>query len=380
MLFPCMAIGAKGVHCRAQFTNLFSAGTMTRFSPPPYTARPVIAAVACQEASMSHTPIAAALDQLFNDARTYRGSDRAWLDRQVTDEQRPSDLRGWLTSANCRLARIVFVRPKPRRCCAVRSTTATRRADHGRTGHRALIGSDHAFYEHMDLLFPNTGTFVVRRQTRRHLQHRIPQRISVSDPRGSGRSGLDCGLMSGFNNALADGCSSRARRSSRTFRQHRLRQSAVLKPRNPPLHLRPGLSYRPTLQSLPTRGVPIFRKLTLAVALSPPLRSAPSPRQIRIRWQPHQRRRLSWTHFFGLSNPSARFSKVEGEVLLDTADLTKSSVSSRDSRRAACVPTCRSSTSTCARRPSISRSSRPQRSRARRSRRPVTTSSRSPAT
>ena len=37
---------------------------------------------------MSHDPIAAAaLDQLFNDARTFRGSDQAWLDRPVSDDQ-----------------------------------------------------------------------------------------------------------------------------------------------------------------------------------------------------------------------------------------------------------------------------------------------------
>jgi polyisoprenoid-binding protein YceI len=35
---------------------------------------------------------------------------------------------------------------------------------------------------------------------------------------------------------------------------------------------------------------------------------------------------FGWNHF-GFSNPSARFDKIEGDVLLDKADLTKSSIS-----------------------------------------------------
>ena len=35
---------------------------------------------------------------------------------------------------------------------------------------------------------------------------------------------------------------------------------------------------------------------------------------------------FSWNHF-GFSNPTARFDKIEGSVLLDKADLTKSSIS-----------------------------------------------------
>src|SRR6201998_4844712 len=35
---------------------------------------------------------------------------------------------------------------------------------------------------------------------------------------------------------------------------------------------------------------------------------------------------FGWNHF-GFSNPSARFDRIEGSVLLDKADLTKSSIS-----------------------------------------------------
>src|SRR5262249_52520617 len=35
---------------------------------------------------------------------------------------------------------------------------------------------------------------------------------------------------------------------------------------------------------------------------------------------------FGWNHF-GFSNPSARFDKIEGSVLLDQADLTRSSIS-----------------------------------------------------
>ena len=61
-----------------------------------------------------NTPLnAAALDQLFLQARTFRGSNQAWLDTPVSDAQLAQlyDLmRLAPTSANCSPARIVFVR------------------------------------------------------------------------------------------------------------------------------------------------------------------------------------------------------------------------------------------------------------------------------
>lgn len=68
----------------------------------------------------------------------------------------------------------------------------------------------------------------------------------------------------------------------------------------------------------------MFRKLALATALVAASFSAAAADKYEFDGN-HTNVVFSWTHF-GLSNPSARFAKVEGEVMLDTADLTKSSV------------------------------------------------------
>ena len=69
----------------------------------------------------------------------------------------------------------------------------------------------------------------------------------------------------------------------------------------------------------------MFRKLALAAALATASLTAVAADKYEFDGN-HTNVVFSWTHF-GLSNPSARFTKVEGEVLLDAADLTKSSVS-----------------------------------------------------
>ena len=69
----------------------------------------------------------------------------------------------------------------------------------------------------------------------------------------------------------------------------------------------------------------MFRKLALAAALATASLTAVAADKYEFDGN-HTNVVFSWTHF-GLSNPSARFAKVEGEVLLDTADLTKSTVS-----------------------------------------------------
>ncbi|GMV30163.1 MAG: polyisoprenoid-binding protein [Rhodanobacteraceae bacterium] len=69
----------------------------------------------------------------------------------------------------------------------------------------------------------------------------------------------------------------------------------------------------------------MFRKLVLAAALATASLTAAAADKYEFDGN-HTNVVFTWSHF-GLSNPSARFAKVEGEVLLDTADLTKSSVS-----------------------------------------------------
>lgn len=160
---------------------------------------------------MPHTPIdAAALDQLFLDARTFRGSDRAWLDKPVSDEQLTQiyDLAKMApTSANCSPARIVFIRSAEAKALLKRTLDGGNIEQTMAAPVTALIGSDHAFYEHMDLLFPNTGA--------RSWFEGKPDVIFNTAFRNASLQGgylilaaralgLDCGPMSGFNNALAD--------------------------------------------------------------------------------------------------------------------------------------------------------------------------------
>ncbi|HVH34133.1 malonic semialdehyde reductase [Tahibacter sp. UC22_41] len=160
---------------------------------------------------MSHSPIdAAAIDQLFNDARTFRGSSKAWLDKPVTDAQLAQlyDLAKLApTSANCSPARIVFIRSPEAK------ETLRRALDEGNVAQTmaapvtALIGSDYAFYEHMDYLFPNTGArswFEGKPEVIHNTAFRNASLQGGYLILAARALGLDCGPMSGFNNALAD--------------------------------------------------------------------------------------------------------------------------------------------------------------------------------
>lgn len=160
---------------------------------------------------MSHTPIAdAAIDQLFHSARTFRGSDRAWLDRPVTDAQLEQiyDLAKLApTSANCSPARIVFIRSPEAKALLARTLDGGNMAQTMAAPVTALIGSDYAFYEHMDFLFPNTGArswFEGKPEVIHNTAFRNASLQGGYLILAARTLGLDCGPMSGFNNALAD--------------------------------------------------------------------------------------------------------------------------------------------------------------------------------
>ncbi len=153
---------------------------------------------------------ASALDQVFRAARTFRGSASAWLDRPVTDEQLRAlyDLVKLApTSANCSPARFVFVRSpeakaKLRDCLDAGNVAQTMAAPV-----TVIVANDHEFYERLPYLFPYTDArswFVGK-----------PQAIATAAMRNgslqggymilAARSlGLDCGPMSGFDNAKVD--------------------------------------------------------------------------------------------------------------------------------------------------------------------------------
>jgi 3-hydroxypropanoate dehydrogenase len=148
-----------------------------------------------------------ALDQLFREARTYR----AWLDKPVSDETLHElyDLLKWgPTSANSSPARFVFIR-SPEAKERLRPTLAPGNVEKTMTAPiTVIVAYDLHFYEQASKLFPK-NTFM------RDLFMRDPQFTEETARRNSSLQGgymilaaralgLDCGPMSGFDNAKLD--------------------------------------------------------------------------------------------------------------------------------------------------------------------------------
>jgi 3-hydroxypropanoate dehydrogenase len=148
-----------------------------------------------------------ALNQLFREARSHS----AWLDRPVTDEtiRQLYDLMKWgPTSANSSPARIVFLRSRQakerlRPALAPGNIEKTLSAPV-----TAIIAYDLLFFEKLPRLFPHSPAM-------RDLFAKSPQLIEETAKRNSSlqgaylmiaarAQGLDCGPMSGFDNAKVD--------------------------------------------------------------------------------------------------------------------------------------------------------------------------------
>jgi len=147
------------------------------------------------------------LDQLFRNARTYT----AWLDKPVTDEtlRQIYDLMKWgPTSANGSPARFVFIRSREAKE-RLRATLAPGNVDKTMAAPATVIVAyDHLFYEKLPRLFPHSPTM-------RNLFAANPQLVEETAKRNSSLQGaymiiaaralgLDCGPMSGFDNAKLD--------------------------------------------------------------------------------------------------------------------------------------------------------------------------------
>ena len=159
-----------------------------------------------------HTPLdAAALDQIFRRARTYRRSAEAWLPKPVSTTQLRDiyDLaKLGPTSANCSPARIVFVTSPEAKEKLKRTLSADNIAQTMAAPVTAIVGSDHAFYEALPRLYkesPEATSWFAGK----------PELIAATAFRNASLQGayliiaaralgLDCGPMSGFNNKLAD--------------------------------------------------------------------------------------------------------------------------------------------------------------------------------
>ena len=157
---------------------------------------------------MSGTPMAqAAFDQLFFQAHT----NNAWQDKPVADEllHRLYDtLRMAPTSMNCSPARIVFVTSKaakeklsPALMEGTRAKTLAARVP-------AIIGYDTHFYENLPKLFPPIPNARGMFESNSALSEVTAFRNGTLQGGylilAARALGLDCGPMSGFDNAAVD--------------------------------------------------------------------------------------------------------------------------------------------------------------------------------
>jgi 3-hydroxypropanoate dehydrogenase len=148
-----------------------------------------------------HALTAEALDQLFNEARSYNG----WLDKPVSDEQLHAiwDLVKMApTSANMQPARIVWVKSAEAKArlaqCVMPGNTAKVLA----APVTAVIGYDIDFHEELPWLFPHTDAkswFEGNEAGREEGAFRNSSLQGAYLMLAARALGLDCGPMSGFD-------------------------------------------------------------------------------------------------------------------------------------------------------------------------------------
>ena len=156
---------------------------------------------------MSHPVLSdAALDQLFRTART----QNAWRDEPVPETTLRAlyDLMKWgPTSANCSPLRIVFVTTDEAKRRLEPALDEGNRAKTMTAPVTAILGTDYAFHEKLPYLFPHTDA--------KSWFEGQPAKIEVTGFRNATLQGgyfilaaralgLDCGPMSGFDNAKVD--------------------------------------------------------------------------------------------------------------------------------------------------------------------------------
>lgn len=148
----------------------------------------------------------AALATLFTEARSHS----FWQDKSVSDEllKQVYDLAKWgATSANCSPARIVFVKSKEQKeklveCMLPGNVEKTRTAPV-----TAIIGMDLQFFEKLPHLFPHTDAkswFVGNQPLIEATAFRNGTLQGAYLMLAARALGLDCGPMSGFDNAKVD--------------------------------------------------------------------------------------------------------------------------------------------------------------------------------
>ncbi|ANI83563.1 malonic semialdehyde reductase [Kosakonia oryzae] len=155
---------------------------------------------------MSEAVNPAALDTLFNQARTHNG----WLERPVSDEtlQQVYDLlKMGPTSANCSPARLVFIRTpegKEKLRPALSSGNLAKTLSAPVT---AIVAWDSEFYEQLPVLFPHGDArswFTSSPQLAEETAFRNSSMQAAYLIFACRALGLDTGPMSGFDRAVVD--------------------------------------------------------------------------------------------------------------------------------------------------------------------------------
>jgi len=149
---------------------------------------------------------AAALDQLFRSARTHNG----WLAQPVTDAELQAiyELMKWApTSANCSPARIVFVRTREGKE-RLRPALSPGNLDKTMAAPvTAIVGHDLEFHEKLPQLFPHADArswFTGKPALIETTAFRNGSLQGAYLMLAARALGLDCGPMSGFDNAKVD--------------------------------------------------------------------------------------------------------------------------------------------------------------------------------
>jgi 3-hydroxypropanoate dehydrogenase len=145
------------------------------------------------------------LDLLFRTARTHNG----WLDKPVGDAVLRAlyDLMKWgPTSANSSPARVVFVRSPEAKQRLAPAMSAGNAAKTMAAPVTAIIGYDLAFYDQLPTLFPHTDarSWFVGSPTLETTALRNSSLQGAYLMIAARALGLDCGPMSGFDEAMVN--------------------------------------------------------------------------------------------------------------------------------------------------------------------------------
>lgn len=155
---------------------------------------------------MSELLSEASLDQLFREARTFN----AWLPKDVSDEQLQqlyALAKFGPTSANASPMRVVFVKSKEAKAKLEPFLSDGNRAKTMEAPVTAIIATDHEFFEQLPKLFPHADArswFVGNQPLIDTTAFRNATLQGAYLLLAARAVGLDCGPMSGFDNAGVD--------------------------------------------------------------------------------------------------------------------------------------------------------------------------------